>query len=138
MTGSTADGVNSVNDDEEADTGAQILQIQAASVQAWNCADLDGHLSVYGDAVTTMTATGPREGVACIRDAFMASYFKDGAAPPQLRIGQISIRSLGENFALMTARYVLQAEGAAEQSGWTTLAWQRTPAGWRVIHDHTS
>ena len=138
MTRHTDGGVNSVNDDKEADAGAQIVQVQTASVLAWNHADLDGHLAVYGDSVITMTATGPREGVACIRDAFMASYFKDGAVPPQLRIEQMSIRPLGENFALMTARYVLQAEDAAEQSGWTTLAWQRTSVGWRVIHDHTS
>ena len=127
-----------MNDISETETGAKILQAQAASVQAWNCGDLDGHLAVYGDAVTTMTPTGPRDGVACIRDAFMASYFKDGAVPPQLRIERVSIRAIGENFALMTARYVLWAEDAAEQSGWTTLAWQRTPVGWRVIHDHTS
>ena len=127
-----------MNDISETEAGAEILQAQAASVQAWNCADLDGHLAVYGETVTTMTPAGPQVGVACIRAAFMGSYFKDGAVPPKLQIEQVSIRALGENFALMTARYVLQAPGAAEQSGWTTLAWQRTPKGWRVIHDHTS
>lgn len=127
-----------MNDISDTEAGAAIIQTQAASVLAWNGADLDGHLAVYGESVTTMSPAGPREGVACIREAFTGTYFKNGAAPPHLGIEQISIRALGESFALMTARYVLQAEGAAAQTGWTTLVWHRTPLGWRVIHDHTS
>jgi uncharacterized protein (TIGR02246 family) len=130
--------MHDIEDIGEGEVGALIAEAQAASVRAWNNGDLDGHLCAYADQVTTMTPTGPRVGVACIRDAFRATYFQDASLPPRLRIERVSIRALGENFAWMTARYVLQAPGGAEQAGWTTLIWRRTEVGWKIIHDHTS
>ena len=40
--------------------------------------------------------------------------------------------------ALATARFVLSGGGKPDQSGWFTLVWLRTPAGWRAVHDHSS
>jgi len=45
---------------------------------------------------------------------------------------------LSEQSALVTGRFILSGGTEPEQSGWFTLVWIRTPAGWRAIHDHTS
>ena len=45
---------------------------------------------------------------------------------------------LDPNAVLMTGRFILSGGEEAEQSGWFTLVWARTPEGWRVIHDHSS
>lgn len=124
-----------------ADWPADESEIRAAlqsSADAWNRGDLPGHLAYYVPDVTFMTANGPRPGVAEIEKAFAAKYFVDGKPRQQLRFEQIAVRSLGPDSALATGRFVLSGGGEAEQSGWFTTVWSRTPDGWRTIHDHSS
>jgi len=109
-----------------------------ASEDAWNRGDLKGHLAIYDESVTAMTRNGPRPGIAPIEDAFTKAYFRDGKPKQQLRTEQVNVRPLSAGSALMTGRFILSGGGEPEQSGWFTLVWQRTPAGWRVVHDHTS
>ena len=100
--------------------------------------DLPGHLAAYDESVTFMTKDGPRPGVAPIEKAFRETYFRDGQAIQQLRFEGLAVRPLGPDAALATARWMLSGGGKAEQSGWFTLVWRRTAAGWRVVHDHSS
>jgi uncharacterized protein (TIGR02246 family) len=124
-----------------ADWAADEAGIRAAlqsSADAWNRGDLPGHLAYYVPDVTFMTSNGPRPGVAAIEKAFAEKYFVDGKPRQELRFEQIAVRSLGADSALATGRFVLSGGGEAEQSGWFTTIWSRTPAGWRTIHDHSS
>ena len=117
---------------------AEIQQRLADSALAFNRGDLPGHLAIYDESVTFMTKDGPRPGVAPIEKAFREKYFRDGKPIQQLRFEALAVRQLAPDAALATARWVLSGGDKAEQSGWFTLAWQRTPAGWRVVHDHSS
>ncbi|HEX2191196.1 MAG TPA: nuclear transport factor 2 family protein [Longimicrobiaceae bacterium] len=117
---------------------AQIRAAAAASADAWNRGDLKGHLAIYADTVTFMTRNGPRPGVAAIEESFTRAYFRDGRPKQQLRFEQVVVRPLGPDAALQTGRFVLSGGGEAEQTGWFTLVWVRTPGGWRVVHDHSS
>lgn len=109
-----------------------------ASAAAWNRGDLTGHLAIYEPAVTAMTKQGPRPGVAAIESSFRATYFRGGQPKQQLRMEQVAVRPLAAGAALMTGRFVLSGGGEAEQSGWFTLVWVHTAAGWKVVHDHSS
>lgn len=117
---------------------AQILAAAQASADAWNRGDLKGHLALYVDDVTFMTKTGPRPGVAAIEESFAKKYFHEGRPKQALRFEQVVIRPLGPDAALETGRFVLSGGGEAEQSGWFTVVWMRTPQGWKAIHDHSS
>ena len=117
---------------------AEIRLRLADSALAFNRGDLPGHLAAYDESVTFMTKDGPRPGVAPIEKAFRETYVRDGQALQQLRFEALAVRPLGPDAALATARWVLTGGEKAEQSGWFTLAWQRTPTGWRVVHDHSS
>ena len=117
---------------------AEMRQRLADSALAFNRGDLPGHLAVYDESVTFMTKDGPRPGVAPIEKSFRETYFRDGQAIQQLRFEQLAVRRLAPDAALATARWVLSGGDKPEQSGWFTLAWVRTPAGWRVVHDHSS
>lgn len=108
------------------------------SADAWNRGDLKGHLAVYVDSVTFMTSTGPRPGVAPVEEAFTRRYWRDGRPLQTLGFEQVTTRPLAPGAALQTGRFVLSGGGLAEQSGWFTLVWVRTPEGWRAVHDHTS
>ena len=116
-------------------------QIQAAlnaSVNGWNEGSLAKHLSLYDPAVTMMTREGPRPGVAPIEESFRKTYFVGDQPKQNLRMERVAIRALSSDSALMTGRFILEGGGLAEQSGWFTLVWVRTAAGWKVVHDHTS
>jgi uncharacterized protein (TIGR02246 family) len=127
----------SVPESWEADR-AEILALLRESSDAWNRADLSGHLALYVDSVTFMTSTGPRPGVEAVRDAFSQTFWRDGRPLQRLDFEQVTIRPLDENAALQTGRFILSGGGRDEQSGWFTLVWVRTPAGWRAVHDHSS
>jgi ketosteroid isomerase-like protein len=117
---------------------AQIRVAMQASVDAWNRGDLKGHLAIYDPSVTVMTKSGPRPTIEAIEKSFGQAYFVDGRAKQSLRMESISIRSLSGQSALVTGRFVLSGGTEPEQSGWFTLVWIHTAAGWRAIHDHTS
>jgi uncharacterized protein (TIGR02246 family) len=117
---------------------AEIRSRTQASMEAWNRGDLRGHLAIYVDTVSFMTRTGPRPGVAAVEESFSRTYFRDGKPRQALRFEQLVVRPLGRDAALETGRFVLSGGGEAEQSGWFTLVWVRTPDGWRAVHDHSS
>ncbi|HEX6315936.1 MAG TPA: nuclear transport factor 2 family protein [Gemmatimonadaceae bacterium] len=117
---------------------AAIRAATTASADAWNRGDLKGHVAIYVDTVTFMTRNGPRPGVAAVEQSFATTYFRDGQPKQQLRFEQVRIRRLDANAALETGRFILSGGGEPEQSGWFTLVWIRTPAGWKAVHDHSS
>ncbi len=125
-----------------ANATASIVATLEASAEAWNRGDLDGFLKPYLDSseTTFMTARGVIHGLDTIRARYRAGYFKSGGPPQLLRFGDISVRDLGPDHALMTGRYRLtdRATGAPADSGNFTLVWRRTPGGWKIIHDHSS
>jgi ketosteroid isomerase-like protein len=127
----------SSSESSEADRN-QIQVALNASVNGWNEGSLAKHLSLYDPAVTMMTREGPRPGVAPIEEAFRRTYFVGDKPKQSLRMERVAIRSLSSDSALMTGRFILEGGGLPEQSGWFTLVWVRTPAGWKVVHDHTS
>ena len=116
----------------------QMLAVLQASADAWNRGDLKGHLGIYDPSVTVMTKTGPRPTIEAIEKSFGQAYFVNGKPKQNLRMENVTIRGLSDQSALMTGRFVLSGGTEAEQSGWFTLIWVRTAAGWRAVHDHTS
>jgi ketosteroid isomerase-like protein len=119
---------------DEADIRRQLNE----SMLAFNRGDLPGHLAIYDERITFMTKDGPQPGVAPIEKAFREKYFRDARPIQQLRYEQLAVRPLGPDAALATARWILSGGDKPDLSGWFTLAWERTPAGWRAVHDHSS
>ena len=117
---------------------ALILDAMARSEQGWNSGDLKAHLAMYDPTVTFMTKNGPREGIAPIERSFEDKYFVDGKPKQQLHTGQLQIRFLSRDSALMTGRFVLSGGGLPELSGWFSLVWVRRGGDWKVVHDHSS
>lgn len=117
---------------------SQIRSTLQASTDAWNRGDLKGHLGIYDPSVTVMTKTGPRPTIEAIEKAFGQTYFVNGMPRQNLRLEHVAVRVLSQQAALVTGRFILAGGAEPEQSGWFTLVWIRTAAGWRAIHDHTS
>lgn len=122
------------------DTGGSIAGIDAImqkATQDWNRGDLDAFVAPYHPEATFMTRRGPI-GRAEMRASYEKNYFAGSKPKQQLTYEQLTTIPLGPDTALMTGRFVLSGGGVKDQSGWFTLIWVRTPAGWQIIRDHTS
>jgi ketosteroid isomerase-like protein len=104
----------------------------------WNRGELPVYLSAYTDSATAMGSNGPERGVNAIGDQMRAGYWNTGRPAQALHYEHLEIRPLGPDQALATGQYVLSGGGRPDRTGWFTTIWLRTPAGWRMVHDHSS
>jgi uncharacterized protein (TIGR02246 family) len=111
------------------------------SQEAWNRGDLAAFASYYEDSPET-TFIG-REvvhgGVQAILDRYRKAYPTHDAMGT-LAFSNIAVRMLAPNLALVTGEFHLErtAAGGGNAAGRYTLILRKTPAGWKIIHDHTS
>jgi uncharacterized protein (TIGR02246 family) len=113
------------------------------SAQEWNRGNLEGFLLPYSDAAGTtfVGSTGLARGKQAIREKYVASYFHPGGTlPGTLSFRDIEVRPLGPDHALAVGRWIIsdRASGQQASAGIFSLVFQRTPQGWRIIHDHSS
>jgi ketosteroid isomerase-like protein len=108
------------------------------SAEAWNNADLAGHVQPYADSATFMGNNGPIQGRDRVSDTLARSFWRDGQPKQQLSFDHVTVRPLGEGHALTTGHFLLTGGGEADRSGWFSLTWEKTSAGWRIVHDHSS
>jgi uncharacterized protein (TIGR02246 family) len=109
-----------------------------ASAAAWNKADLPGHIGLYTENATFMGGNGPIQGREIVGQSLAKSFWRDGKPKQQLSFDRIQVRPLGDRHALSTGHFVLTGGGEMDRSGWFSLTWEKTAAGWRIIHDHSS
>lgn len=122
-----------------ADPTPELERLLHVSAQAWNAGDLDSFLITYArdSATSFVTSRGPIYGFEEIRGRY-AARFGPGAVRDSLTFADFTVRMLGADYVLSTARYVLTRGDSVTASGPFTVIWQRRPEGWRMIHDHTS
>ena len=117
---------------------AAIKAVFDTTTAGWNRGELAAYLSAYTDSATAMGSNGPERGVNAIGDQMRAGYWKTGRPAQVLHYEHLEIRPLGPDQALATGQYVLSGGGRPNRTGWFTTIWLRTPAGWRMVHDHSS
>lgn len=115
---------------------AAIRAVFDTTTAGWNRGELAVYLSAYTDSATAMGANGPERGVNAIGDQMRAGFWRTGRPVQNLHFEHLEIRPLGPDHALVTGQYVLRGAGRPDRTGWFTTIWRRTPAGWRMIHDH--
>jgi ketosteroid isomerase-like protein len=105
----------------------------------WNRGNLEGFLSDYAAESTTTFVDGrrARRGFEFIRQVY-APRFAPGARRDSLRFEEIVARQLSPALALVTARFVLTRGDTVTASGPFTLVMELRPAGWKILHDHSS
>jgi L-asparaginase / beta-aspartyl-peptidase len=122
-----------------ADPTPELRTLLDQSARAWNAGDLDGFMITYArdSATTFMTAKGPIYGYEAIRARY-APRFEPGAERDSLRFTDLVVRPLDTDYAIATARYVLERGDSVTATGPFTVVLRREREGWRMIHDHTS
>lgn len=118
---------------------AAVRGVLTAQQAAWNRGDLDGFMAGYAhDPGLVFTSGGKvRHGWQETYDKYRAKY---GGAPStmgHLAFEVLSVQALGADGAIVLGHWQLTDTPVAA-GGIFSVALARTPAGWRVVHDHTS
>ncbi len=121
--------------------GDEIRAMLQNSQAAWNRGDLAAFATDYEDSPET-TFIG-RDVTHGGTQAILARYRKGyptREAMGTLAFSEIEVRPLATGVALATGKYELKrtAAGGGDAAGRFTLVLRKTPAGWKIIHDHSS
>jgi len=125
----------------QADRSA-ILQVLRDQQDAWNRGDLDAFLRGYDPTPDLVFTSGGnvRRGFAETRARYLSRYGAgrgDRDVMGHLAFEILDVRALGDDGAVVLGRWRLTGTPAAG-GGVFSLAFLRTAAGWRIVHDHTS
>jgi ketosteroid isomerase-like protein len=121
-----------------ASDAAAIKAMLDTSAAGWNRAELPVYLSAYVESATAMGSTGLVRGVKGIEGQMRAGFWRTGRPAQTLTYDHLEIRPIGPSQAIVTGQYILTGAGLPNRTGWFTTIWVRTPAGWRMVHDHSS
>lgn len=114
-----------------------VLELQTA---AWNRGDLEAFVETYENSPSiTFLGKALSHGRAEVLARYQKTY--DTAEKiGKLRFTVLEERSLGPDYALVIGRFFLTrtAAGGGDATGQFTLILHKGPAGWKIIHDHTS
>jgi ketosteroid isomerase-like protein len=105
---------------------------------AWNRGDVAAFMEGYWHSpdLTFAGASGITRGWQPVMDRYRKDY-PDQKAMGHLDFSDLDVYPLGKDAALVLGRWHLKRD-SGELGGIFTLVFQQFPAGWRIIHDHTS
>jgi ketosteroid isomerase-like protein len=114
----------------------RVLDDQAA---AWNKGDLPGFMKGYleSDELSFFSGDKKTKGWKATLERYQKRYQGEGKEMGKLAFEELTIELLGDDHALARGRYRLKMK-IETPTGIFTLILRKTPAGWRIIHDHTS
>jgi hypothetical protein len=116
----------------------QVRAVLDEQVRAWNRGDIAGFMQGYAQSGGTRFASGDE--VRLGWESVLARYherYTNRAAMGTLSFEDVDVMMFPHEAALVFGRWRLERAGDSP-SGLFTLLFLRTPAGWRIVHDHTS
>ena len=118
---------------------AAIQRVLDDQAVAWNKGDLPGFMKGYleSEDLSFFSGNDKTKGWKATLQRYQKKYQADGKEMGKLTFKEMSIELLGDDHALVRGRFHLQLKTEAP-TGIFTLVLRKTPAGWRIIHDHTS
>ena len=116
------------------DVGAVLTR----QVSAWNAGDIPTFMEGYARSENTRFASGGTitRGWATVLQRYQSRY-QDRKAMGHLEFSGLEFSVLSSDSVMVFGHWRLKRE-ADQPGGLFTLIFQRTDAGWRIVHDHTS
>lgn len=117
---------------------AEIIKVLETQDAAWNRGDIVAFVDYYwkSGGLTFSGANGVTRGWEGLLARYRRTY-PDRAAMGKLSFSDLEVRTLAPDAALVLGRWRLDREKDT-LGGVFTLVLRKFPAGWRVVHDHTS
>jgi uncharacterized protein (TIGR02246 family) len=117
-----------------------IRQVLADQQSSWNQGDVVSFMHGYDDSPqTTFMGKTIQHGYQMILARYQRNY-GSREAMGQLVFSDLDIRMLGDDHAVVTGHFHLtrSQNGGGDASGLFSLVFEKKPAGWKIILDHTS
>lgn len=117
---------------------AAIRDVLDAQAAAWNRGDIDAYMAGYarGDNTTFVSGDTVTRGWKTVLDRYKAKY-DSRAKMGTLVFSDLAFRPLGDDDVVVTGAWALTRQ-SDNPHGRFTLIFHRTPAGWRIVYDHSS
>jgi uncharacterized protein (TIGR02246 family) len=119
---------------------AEIRKVLNDQVVAWNRGDIPAFMTGYENSPnTTFVGKETSRGYTAVLERYQKT-FSSKEKMGTLRFSDLEVRMLGKEHALVIGRFHLDRskEAGGEAAGIFTLTFRKTPAGWKIIVDHTS
>jgi len=118
--------------------GAEVIALIQSQAAAWNRGDVDGFMAGYAplDDLRFASGTTITYGWRATLERYKARY-PDRATMGTLQFSDIQVTVLAPDAALAFGRWQL-LRAHDQPHGLFTLTLKKTPAGWRIVQDHTS
>jgi uncharacterized protein (TIGR02246 family) len=116
-----------------------IRRVLSDQAQAWNRGDIDAFMNGYQNSPTTVFIGKTVErGYEAVRRRYHEQY-PTPEKMGKLSFSDLSVNILGADYASITGAFHLMraASAGGNASGIFSLLFRRTPAGWKIILDHT-
>jgi uncharacterized protein (TIGR02246 family) len=120
------------------DASEAIKAVLSTQQAAWNRGDIPTFLEGYWNSpdLTFSGSNGIVRGYGGVLERYQKAY-PDKDSMGELEFSGLEIRMLGPDSALVLGHWHLIHKNG-DAGGVFTLIFRRLPAGWRIIHDHTS
>jgi uncharacterized protein (TIGR02246 family) len=117
---------------------AQVAAAMQASAAGWNAGSLERFAAIYADDAVYISKEGLVSGRKAIAARYAPSFRAGGNERGRLTFQPLGFRHISPTHELMYARWTLSRADGSGETGMTTLLFERRPAGWRIITDHSS
>jgi ketosteroid isomerase-like protein len=119
------------------DANAEIGAVLNAQVAAWNRGDIDGFMDGYvrSDKLEFVSGGKVTRGWQTVRNRYHRKY-DSPSKMGRLTFSDIKYVSLNARNIMVMGRWSLQRKND-HPHGAFELIFRPTPAGWRIVHDHT-
>jgi ketosteroid isomerase-like protein len=122
----------------EAEEGVKHLLV--SQIEAWNHGQIEGFMQGYWHSpdLTFFSGADVTKGWDPTLQRYRRRYQSQGKEMGQLEFQDLNIDILSRKSAVVTGKWQLTMSDAKQPHGLFTLIVKRMPAGWRIVHDHTS
>jgi ketosteroid isomerase-like protein len=126
--------------DQRADLEEGIKHVLLSQVEAWNHGKLDVFMQGYWQSTDLTFFSGASEthGWEPTLARYRQRYQAEGKEMGKLEFQKLDIDLLSRRSAVVTGQWQLTMSDGKQPHGLFTLIFKRLPAGWKIVHDHTS
>jgi len=136
--------------DQRADLEEGIKHLLVSQVEAWNHGKLDAFMQGYWHSpdLTFFSGDTVTRGWEPALLRYRQRYQAEGKEMGKLEFQDLKIDLLSRRSAVVTGRWQLtmsngktsdtKSSDSKQPHGLFTLIFKRLPAGWKIVHDHTS
>jgi beta-aspartyl-peptidase (threonine type) len=123
------------------DSGAVAIEhVLRTQQEAWNGHDLEAFMAGYWNSEELTFFSGAQEthGWQATIDRYRTTYAGPGREMGNLEFSGLRVKMLGEDAAFVRGSWQLTMSDGKTPHGLFTLIFRKFPAGWKIVHDHTS